>query len=157
MFYYPFSCAVVTIFRYYRRAELTKLVRNRTLFGMIFIGILVFNSIFLEIMVRTAFFGIAFLLLPEKTGLVVVEIYSDSPTTGFGGLEEGKVIYEINNEAVTNVGEAQNILDLTEPGDYITLRYNGRKTEFILSDKVDSTRGYLGIKVRDSQGNEAIL
>ncbi len=153
---YPFACSIVLLYDYYQKNKLGILRHDKTLLLLIVTGILVFNSISLEIIARLIFIGSISLFQPQY-GLKVVEVYPDSPVLESNRLREGDTITRINNVLVENVDQAIEISNKLGVDDSIWLDHDGHQTEYWLIAHENFNRGYLGIKVRDASGREAIL
>lgn len=151
--YYPFSCAIIIIYEYYKRKEIRVLARNSNFLILIFLGIIIFNPIGIAL----SEVSLLSIFRTHPKGVVVMEVYQDSPTIGFGDLSEGKIITRINNLPVGNAADALEILSRKKPKEEIWINYDGRGTEYILAEHQNFSRGYLGIKVKDAQGIELVL
>jgi hypothetical protein len=157
LLYYPFACALVLALDYHRKGELGRLLGNRRLLGLEIAGLVLFNPPVMGALLLLAMIGIYALMAPQY-GLEVIEVYPDSPTIGFGSLREGSTITKINDILIFNATQATEILDKSKPGEKIELHYDRRHiTLYVLKEHKNLTRGYLGIRVRDAQGNEVIL
>jgi len=172
VFYYPFACAIVILYE----KRFKGLQEDKELYRLVKIGLLVLNPLSLEILLRT-FLLILFFRGYEKTapqnGLTILEVYPNSTanTIGLKG-EEGRIIELIeyrrygwveNTRAVVknitkrnpSITDAKEILGYINPDDtfdelYFEIYLGGGYLEHPSSLP-------LGIKVRDAQGNEAVV
>lgn len=155
--FYPFSCAIATLISYCRNKEIKSLLKDKSLLTLVFMGILVFNPVSILIIERLLFFTTTTISSPYLQGVQVIEIDPASPVANFGSLKEGVMIFEIEGVRISDTPQALAILNKTKPGDLIGLRYKGGYTEYYLEAHENMGRGYLGIKIKDRNGIEAVL
>lgn len=170
--FYPSACATVVLYD----KRLKGLREDKELYRLVKIGLLVFNPLSIEIATRS-FLLILFLREYEKRapqmGLTILEVYPNSPAEAMGLKgEKGRVIELIEYRRYGWVGNARTIIknitkrnpsisDAKEILEYIDI--NNTFDELYIEIYLGG--GYLehpsslpvGVRVRDAQGNEAIL
>ncbi len=158
--YYPFVCAVLVLFSF--KSERIRNLREKGFYGPVVAGLLFFNPIssgLLLALLIVAVNIISYGEIPQPEGLTVVEVYPNSPASTYWDLKEGTVVFKINGTSINNINQAISIINKTRSSEKIWVDYSGGKSALFLliANPEFPDRGYLGIKVRDVQGNEAIL
>jgi regulator of sigma E protease len=94
-------------------------------------------NVFLAFVLLSAFLGLPISVITSN-GLMVHSVVEKSPAQE-AGIEPGDIILEIEGQPVRRRGDVQNILNSSEEGEEITLRFlrNGQAEERTLKPKLD--------------------
>jgi len=148
--FYPSACSFVFIYKYR-----TTLIKEKILLIFTALGIIIFNPVVLAILLLSPFIILSMFKPPQ--GLYVVGVIPNSPASEGGNWIEGKTILKLNNTPVITITDALNVLENFHPDEWIPIKTKGTYDSIRLGKHPTLERAYIGIKVRDINGTEAVL
>lgn len=170
---YPFACSIILLFKACKQRKFQKLRSDKAMFSLIIAGILIFNPLTVNIILAL----LAILLIsPHKPyGVEIVGVMPGSLAQKMN-LKPGDYIIEIElgkytlvernktyeqvfinkyRKPIRNSSDMSEVFNRVSEWNSIQVGFfGGNAISSSLGDKIHTT---LGIKVRDAQGNEAIL